>query len=167
MWLTANIMQDLAVTNEHPAPPAGFIYGSFSARTLALSIDQIILFFIIVVLTIPVCILLGLASFLVWPFFFVMFMPATLPATSIIAWLYFASQESSKHQATFGKRLCGLRVTDMLGNRISFPRATVRFFGKFLSSAIMLIGFLMAAFTERHQALHDLIAETLVLKKVK
>ena len=68
------------------------------------------------------------------------------------------------HQATFGKRMCGLKVTDMAGAKISLLRATVRYFGKFLSAAFMLIGFIMAAFTEKHQALHDMIAETLVVK---
>ncbi len=58
-------------------------------------------------------------------------------------------------------------MTDLNGNRLTFARATVRYFAKFFSAAIMLLGFVMAAFTERHQALHDLIAETLVLKKVK
>jgi len=80
-----------------------------------------------------------------------------------IAWLYFSLLESSKHQATIGKMALGLVVTDLAGNRISFARATGRFFGKILSSIIMGIGYLLVAFTPRKQALHDLIAQCLVL----
>ena len=150
-----------------PPPPIGFGYGSFSARALALSLDQFILFFVIMVLIFPVAIIAGVASLIAWPFVFIILAPPVLPVTTIIAWLYFALQESSRHQGTFGKRMCGLRVTDLQGNRVTFPRATLRFFSKFLSSMIMLMGWIMAAFTERHQALHDIIAETLVLKKTR
>jgi uncharacterized RDD family membrane protein YckC len=58
----------------------------------------------------------------------------------------------------------GIRVTDLDGGRISFGRATGRYFGKILSGLILGIGFLMAAFTERKQALHDLLAGTLVVR---
>lgn len=80
-------------------------------------------------------------------------------------WLYFAIQESSEHQATFGKRALGIIVVDEQGNRISFGRATGRFFAKWLSGVILYIGYIMAAFTARKQALHDLIAGTLVINK--
>jgi len=83
----------------------------------------------------------------------------------IVAWLYAALQECSGTQATLGKRMLGLRVTDLDGNRISFGRATGRHFGKLLSAAVLLIGFLMAGFTERKQALHDMLAGCLVIKK--
>lgn len=83
----------------------------------------------------------------------------------IIAWLYFAFLESSAKQATVGKMALKLKVTDMDGNRIGFGQATGRFFGKFVSSIILLIGFIMAGFTEKKQALHDILAGTLVIKK--
>ncbi len=81
----------------------------------------------------------------------------------LAGWLYFAWMESSSWQATLGKRAVGLRVTDMDGNRISFGRATGRYFGKLLSGFICSIGYIMAAFTEKRQALHDMLASTLVL----
>jgi uncharacterized RDD family membrane protein YckC len=56
----------------------------------------------------------------------------------------------------------GLKVTDLYGNRISFERATGRHFAKILSAMILCIGYLMVAFTERKQGLHDLLAGTLV-----
>jgi uncharacterized RDD family membrane protein YckC len=84
----------------------------------------------------------------------------------ILQWLYFAGMESSERQATFGKSVMSLRVTDLEGQRISFGHATGRFFAKIVSGLIpFAIGYIMAAFTERKQALHDLIAGTLVLKK--
>ncbi len=83
----------------------------------------------------------------------------------IMGWLYFSIHESSSRQATQGKALFGIKVTDTFGNRISFLRATGRYFAKYLSMIIVFVGFVMAAFTARKQALHDLIASTLVLDK--
>lgn len=82
----------------------------------------------------------------------------------ILTWPYFAGFESSARQATLGKQALGLKVTDLDGRRITFARATGRHFGKFLSALILMIGFVMAAFTQRKQALHDMMAGTLVLK---
>jgi uncharacterized RDD family membrane protein YckC len=81
-----------------------------------------------------------------------------------VHWLYFALQESSARQATLGKMALGVRVTDGQGNRISFGRATGRHFAKLLSALIIFIGFIMAGFTDRKRALHDMIADTLVEK---
>jgi uncharacterized RDD family membrane protein YckC len=83
----------------------------------------------------------------------------------IIAWLYRALLESSPRQATLGKQAMGIVVTDLNGDRISFGKATARSFSKYLSAIILLIGYIMAAFTEQKQALHDIIAGTLVVKK--
>jgi uncharacterized RDD family membrane protein YckC len=84
----------------------------------------------------------------------------------IVQWLYFAGMESSERQATLGKSVMSLRVTNSEGQRLSFGHATGRFFAKIVSGLVPLaIGYIMAAFTEKKQALHDLIAGTLVLKK--
>lgn len=85
--------------------------------------------------------------------------------TFILMWLYFALWESGAKQSTWGKRLLGIKVVGADGGRISFGRATARFFSKILSYAICYIGFIMAAFTNRKRALHDMIAETYVVKK--
>ena len=79
-------------------------------------------------------------------------------------WLYEAGMESSSKQATLGKMALALKVTDLQGRRISFARATGRHFAKIISSMILLIGYIMAGFTERKQALHDMIAGTLVVR---
>jgi uncharacterized RDD family membrane protein YckC len=81
-------------------------------------------------------------------------------------WLYFSFTESSSWQATIGKKLLNLKVTDMYGQRLTFGRASARYFAKILSSLICLIGFIMAAFTEKKQALHDMVASTLVVKDI-
>ena len=83
----------------------------------------------------------------------------------VITWLYYAFQESSPKQATLGKQALGIIVTDLKGNQISFGRATGRYFSKIISGLILLIGYIMAAFTEKKQALHDIIAGTLVVNK--
>lgn len=82
-----------------------------------------------------------------------------------MAWIYYASMESSSKQATLGKMALGLKVTDLNKKQISFGRATGRFFGKILSRMFFRIGYLMIAFTEKKQGLHDLLAGCLVLKK--
>lgn len=83
----------------------------------------------------------------------------------VVPWLYFTLFEAGPWQATPGKRLMRLVVCDLEGRRIGWGRANLRFFAKILSGAILLLGYLMAAFTPRRQALHDLIARTLVLQR--
>jgi uncharacterized RDD family membrane protein YckC len=78
-------------------------------------------------------------------------------------WLYYALMESSGRQATIGKLALGIVVTDLSGNKITFGRATGRYFGKIVSGMIMGIGYIMAGFTERKQALHDIMASCLVV----
>ncbi len=84
--------------------------------------------------------------------------------TLLVGYIYFAALQSSPWQATVGKRLLGLRVTDARGQRLGFGRATGRYFAKIISAAIVYIGFIMAGFTAKKQGLHDMIAGTLVLK---
>jgi uncharacterized RDD family membrane protein YckC len=84
--------------------------------------------------------------------------------STVVGWLYYALMESSAKQATVGKMALGIIVTDLEGRRIGFGRATGRYFAKILSALILGIGFLMAAFTERKQGLHDMVASTLVVK---
>ncbi len=135
-------------------------YATFGQRFLAAIVDGLIIavayYAIVGVLSV-----FGLASFAEED--------ASSFATQIegllVGWLYEAVMTSSHRQGTFGKMAFGIKVTDMNGNRISFGRATGRHFAKILSSLICLIGYLVALFTERKQALHDLIASTLVLKK--
>lgn len=82
----------------------------------------------------------------------------------LIAWLYDALLTSSPMQATPGKMVFGLRVARADGESIGFGRATGRFFGKIVSGMIFNLGYLMVAFTSRKQGLHDMIANTVVLR---
>ena len=83
----------------------------------------------------------------------------------VLTGLYYSLLESSAWQATLGKRALGLMVTDLHGGRISFGRATVRYFAKILSGFTLSIGYVIGGFTERRQALHDMIAACLVVRK--
>jgi uncharacterized RDD family membrane protein YckC len=85
-------------------------------------------------------------------------------AGAVIGWLYFAVTESSQHRASPGKRALRLQVLTADGERrISFLRATGRWAARYLSLLPFLIGYLMQPFTARKQALHDLLAGTVVV----
>jgi uncharacterized RDD family membrane protein YckC len=78
-------------------------------------------------------------------------------------WLYFALFEAGSRQATPGKLALGIKVVDEVGARIGFGRASGRYFGKIISGMVLYIGFVMAGFGDRKQALHDMIANTFVV----
>lgn len=81
----------------------------------------------------------------------------------LVGWLYYAFMESSPRQATLGKMALGLVVVDTAGRRIGFGRASGRYFGMIVSWLTLTIGFMMAGWTSRKQALHDFMAAALVV----
>jgi uncharacterized RDD family membrane protein YckC len=81
----------------------------------------------------------------------------------LICWIYSAVTTSSSYSATFGKMIMGMKVTDVLGNRLSFWHATIRFIAKIFSGLILFIGFFMIHFSEKKQGLHDRFAGTYVI----
>lgn len=83
----------------------------------------------------------------------------------LLGWPYCVLLESSRWRATPGKLALGLEVVDVAGGRIGFGRATGRYFAKFLSFAVFLVGFLLTDFTPRRQALHDYISATYVVRR--
>ena len=83
---------------------------------------------------------------------------------AMIFWFYFAVFESSPRQATPGKMMLGLFVTDIHGRRLTFSRALGRTLSKIPSKMFCFLGYILALFTARNQALHDMIAGTLVLE---
>lgn len=93
-------------------------------------------------------------TFIIWSFYLF-----------FIRWSYFAGMESSPLKATIGKMAVGIYVVDQNGGRVSFGQASGRFFGKILSGSLIGIGYLMAGFTEKKQALHDQLSNSLVLQK--
>jgi uncharacterized RDD family membrane protein YckC len=80
----------------------------------------------------------------------------------VISWLYFGLTESSKKQGSIGKRVLRLVVTDLQGNKISFYKASLRFWGKF----IIFPGFSLTGCIAKKRALHDIMAGTLVVNKL-
>lgn len=153
-------------------PPVA--YAGFWLRFVAFIIDAIILYFVGAIVTLPFLASMGLRGFMrghmpmspeEWMPYIGAFMRLALIRTTL-DWLYYALLESSAWQGTLGKKALGLEVTDTEGKRISFGRATGRFFAKIISALILWIGFIMAGFTEKKQALHDMIAGTLVIRKL-
>lgn len=135
-----------------------FVYAGFWRRVLAYIIDASLLVGIEVVLASSISILEpndfeALAN--------------VAPVSAALWWAYFAILESSPAQGTLGKIALELQVTDLHGDPISFRRAFFRHAAKFLSSLLIGLGWLLAAITPRKQALHDLVAGTLVLRKVR
>ncbi|HJZ80965.1 MAG TPA: RDD family protein [Pyrinomonadaceae bacterium] len=139
-------------------------YAGFWIRFAAYLIDTILLSLILV----PFAILLGVAIVLSGggdensPLLGLLSILIRLVEV-VAGWLYFAGLESSAWQATVGKKVCGLVVTDADGYRLSFAKATGRYFAKILSALILFIGFVMIAFSDKKQGLHDQIAGTLVV----
>lgn len=146
-----------------PMDPA-LLYAGFWKRFLAFFLDSFIVGFVV-----------GFVGF------FILFIlalsgsdPEQLQIIAVVAlyltpillrWPYTTLFESSAKQATPGKMALGIIVTDLDGNRISFARANGRFFGKFFSYLFMYFGFFMAGFTEKKQALHDMMAGCLVVNR--
>lgn len=141
-------------------PPAG--YASPMQRLGAFVVDMVLL-------TAGAFFLTFMAA-LVMPFWFddpefTVFFTNALPMP--LGWLYYAVLESSPLQATPGKIMLGVKVTDFDGNRAGLLRTTIRHFAKILSSALFMIGFLMILFTRRRQGLHDMMSGCLVVRRAE
>lgn len=149
-------------------PAAEVVYAGFWRRAAALIIDS----FLLVIAGGIIGMFLGILFGLVMDISGVGTAAVEKTATSIgnifgltLNWLYFTLMESSSRQATAGKMALGIVVTDPEGRPVSFARANGRYWSKIISGLIMGVGFLMAGFTRNKQALHDIIASTLVVKK--
>lgn len=149
-------------------------YAGFLIRFVAAFLDSLLVGVVNWAITIPIYMAAGVPLFSLEqqqnpdPAFaakYLAVMGVTSMVSIILGWLYEAVLTSSERQATFGKQAFGIQVTDVNGARISFARATGRHFAKYLSAFTLLIGYLIQPLTERKQALHDIIAGTLVVKK--
>jgi len=152
-------------------------YAGFWLRFLALLIDNVVMGIGFVLVLIPLIFLTGLGGFLsqihpdeelndagIFVLIGLIFLAATV--SLVFTWLYHALMESSEWQATVGKKALGLVVTDMAGQRVSFARSTGRHFGKIITNMVpFFIGYIMAGFTAKKQALHDMLAGCLVLRR--
>lgn len=90
---------------------------------------------------------------------------ASFFASVVIGLAYYAGMHSSRLQATVGKLAFGIKVTDATGRRIGVGRAMARYFATWLSLLALGVGFLMAAFSQRKRALHDMLCDTLVVNR--
>ena len=131
-------------------------YAGFWIRAAASLIDTIVLVVVLAMVGFSAGFLLS------WP---VDVLDDALSLIGLVgSWLYYACLESSSAQATIGKRAFDLTVTDEAGQRISFGLASGRFFASLLSGLIFNIGYLMVAFTQRKQGLHDMMSGCFVLR---
>jgi uncharacterized RDD family membrane protein YckC len=156
-----------AIPPQSVATPARTVYAGFWLRAVAYLFDTIIISFV-----------LGFAASF-YPDAFLKFPDATkisltaLPQLTRLAigimipvvWLYYVLFEISDWQATPGKRAVKIYVTDLNGRRLSFGRATLRHFSKMISGLTFLVGYFLAGFTAKKQALHDILAGCLVLRR--
>jgi len=154
-------------------------YAGFWVRFLAWLIDNVVMGVGVLLILIPLIFLTGLRTVLedfhpnedmndAGVFMLIGFVFVLATASLVVTWLYHALMESSEWQATLGKKALGLVVTDMAGQRVSFGRATGRHFAKIVTNLVSFgigLGYLMAAFTEKKQALHDMLAGCLVLRR--
>jgi len=130
--------------NEYKKLSKNHIYAGFWYRFLAGLIDYILIAIISIILV---------------------FIPIVGWILNIfVSWLYFAIQHSSSKQSTLGMRALDIKITDELGKKISFWRATGNYFVSGLSGLLLFIGFFMIAFTSRKQGLHNLVSRTLCIK---
>jgi len=159
-------------TIETPNTPTQPEYAGFWLRLAAYIIDYFVLGFVIGTMVIFVGLAMGLSTAIFYDMedtanqMVVITLSIIFGIVSFAAsWLYYAVLESGSYQGTLGKMVINLKVTDMEGERISFARASGRFFGKILSSFVIYIGYIMIGITEKKQGLHDILAGCLVVRK--
>lgn len=165
----------MQTTLEAPSVPLETArFGGFLIRFGALIIDYLILSFLQFVIIAPIMAAIGFSANpgSINPDDAASVLSAFMGAMGlvqfigfVIGFLYFVLMESSSKQGTLGKIALGLIVVDQDGMRLSFGKAALRYVGKIVSFMTFFIGFIMAAFTERNKALHDMIAGTYVIKK--
>jgi uncharacterized RDD family membrane protein YckC len=133
---------------------SGTQYGGFWIRFLAFLADSAIVFLVSALLVAGAAMALGLEV-----------LAPVILAVWALGYLYWPVMHASARQATFGKAMLGLKVARLDGSRISILRSLGRELAKILSSAVFMVGYIMAAFTGRKQALHDLVASTYVIRE--
>jgi uncharacterized RDD family membrane protein YckC len=121
------------------------IYGGFFRRLLALIIDACILI-------IPCMLAAHIIPFI---------------GAVAVAIMYYPVFDSSPVQATPGRFIMGLRVTQENGERLNFARALIRHLMAYVSGFLLCLGYLMQLFTDKRQTLHDIVAGAIVLREAR
>jgi uncharacterized RDD family membrane protein YckC len=149
--------------NISEANAAAVEYAGFWKRVLASLADGLVttVLSMVIALVVGGALWLSTASAQETVTFTIVYYLAIVP----VHWLYYALMESSSRQATYGKVAVGIVVTDLQGNRISFGRATSRSLLKFVNTVTLGVGWILAGLTSKKQALHDLLAGTVVVAR--
>lgn len=134
-------------------------FASFDQRLLAAVIDY---FFLV----------LGYVIFILLVFIFIeakaqriIVGVSLLPLIPIAKLLYSSFAEASAKQATIGKRLLDIKVTDMMGERVELGVSFGRNLAKAISVFPFFFGYLYSFLNKKQQCWHDVIANTLVVKQ--
>lgn len=149
------------------------VYAGFWRRVAACVIDGIVLGMLAYVILIPVMLLAGFSTGVlvggVTPgeeSSFTLLLLATYPFIYSLQAAYFGWMQSRPAQASIGKLACGIKVTGPNGERISFWRGFCRYFAYLFATFFTFgIGLVLAAFTDKKRALHDMLCKTLVVDK--
>lgn len=142
-------MENENVVNNTIEQNSSYAYAGFWIRFLAVMLDGVII-------VIPLNLIFGFLS--------------NISNLSFINYLgilcgliYIIYFEGTTGQ-TLGKKIVGVKVIDYEGKTIGIPNAALRYIGKIISGLILGIGYIMAAFDEKKQSLHDKIVKTYVIK---
>lgn len=181
-WCGADIesvqSRPVAVSEEDEGPEVG-VYAGLGRRLIAFIVDIILIVLFDLVLAGTLGLFRGFQNLYFYAFQHVPASELTTEGTTaalmssivaaygltliVVPWVYYAGFESSRSQATPGKVLMKLVVTDLEGNKATFARTSLRFFWKYVSTLIIFIGFIMIGFTKKHQGLHDKLSGCYVL----
>ena len=134
-------------------------FASFDQRLLASVIDY---FFLV----------LGYVIFILVIFIFIaekaeriLIGISLLPLIPIAKFVYSSFAEASAKQATIGKRLLDIKVTDLMGQRVALSVSFGRNLAKVVSVFPLFFGYLYSFLNKKQQCWHDIIANTLVVKQ--
>jgi len=158
-----------------PINRTDIVYAGFWRRVAAYELDSFILSIASYIVVLPIAMVMGMgaqhamlqpsadpseAFSSMWPMLAVMYLLIFAMQAVYFAWMH-----SRPAQATLGKMAVGIKVARSDGSRISFGRGILRWLALFVSALPLGLGFLMAAFTERKQALHDILCDTIVVDR--
>lgn len=146
------------------------VYAGFWKRVAALMIDSLIVSAAYYAVLLVVMLVLGVGGGLmsggepVGAGLFAL-MGTIYVVYPLVSAAYFIGFETSPKQATLGKLAVGIKVVDLGGRRLGRMHALGRWASHLLCYFTLYIGYVMAAFTQRKQGLHDMAAGILVVDR--
>lgn len=150
----------ISILNKQKDDLQKLLYAGFGSRFFAYIIDLLVIWGINSIITRPILRVLNMEEAKLWIELF----SASNILTSFIFFLYFILL-TKFFQATLGKMILGLSVESLTGRPLTNGQIIFReLIGRYISMAILGIPYLVVAFTKRHQGIHDLFADTSVIK---